>query len=80
MLVITGSCLSSLAGWPGGTHTSRGGRVALWQVLTGDERRLAPGPAGRCPEEELLIVATTGLGELYNVVQVVGGPRPERGG
>ena len=45
MFVITGSCPSSPVGWPGGTHTSEGGRVALWQLLTGGERRLARGPA-----------------------------------
>jgi len=46
MFVIAGSCPSSLAGWPGGTHASQGGRVALRQVLAGGERPLARGPAG----------------------------------
>ena len=49
MFVVIGSCPSSPAGWPGGAHTSQGGRMALWQVLTGGERRLARGPAGRGP-------------------------------
>jgi hypothetical protein len=64
--------------------------VALWQVVTGSERRLSCGPAGRGPEQlveasliragDEAIIATTGLGELRNVVEVAGLPQPDGGG
>jgi 2-dehydro-3-deoxy-D-arabinonate dehydratase len=55
----------------------QGGRVALWQVLAGGERRLARGPAGRGPEQLLaasLTIDSVLGGEPGALASAVGGP------
>ncbi len=47
-------------------------------LLTGTAIVPDPGFTHRAGDE--VIIATTGLGELRNVVEVVGPPRPEGGG
>ena len=119
MFVIIGSCPSSQVGRPAEGGHREEAQVALWQVFTGGERRLARGAAARGPGVTYMpsldaqmfesgapeiyqhvhrgtaivpdpactlsagnevIIATTGPGELRNVVEVAGLPRLDGSG